>query len=58
MKACLNFLTFLVILAVVGFIALAIIGWIGESDSSTVEDTDQAGRATALPVAVRALEVF
>ena len=58
MKGCMNALTFLVILAVIGFLILAIIGWIGEGDSSTVEDSGQAGRTAPLPAVVRVVEVI
>ena len=58
MRGCLNALTFLVILAVVVFIVLALIGWIRDGGSSTDAASDQAGRAVGLPVAARVLEVF
>ena len=58
MKGCMNLLTFLVILAVVVFIVLAIVGWIRDGSSSADDATDQAGSAAGLPVAARVLEVF
>jgi ABC-type transporter Mla subunit MlaD len=58
MRGCLNLLTFLVILAVAVFIVLAVIGWIRDGGRSTDAASDQAGRASGLPVAARVLEVF
>ncbi|MBY8337479.1 hypothetical protein KYN89_10480 [Alteriqipengyuania sp. NZ-12B] len=51
-------MTFLVILAVAVFIVLALIGWIRDGGNSTDAASDQAGRATGLPAAVRVLEVY
>ena len=45
MRGCLNALTFLVILAVVGFIILAVIGWLREGGVETDNLGDQASRA-------------
>ncbi len=58
MKGCMNALTFVVILAVVVFIVLAVIGWVRDGDGSADRANDQAGRAVGLPVAARVLEVF
>jgi len=58
MRGCLNALTFLVILAAVVFIVLAVIGWVRDGGGSAEGTNDQAGRAVGLPVAARVLEVF
>ncbi|NCP18575.1 MAG: hypothetical protein GW855_05365 [Erythrobacter sp.] len=58
MRGCLNFLTFLVILAVAVFIVLAIIGWMRDGAGNAGDGIDQAVRLKGGAVAVELLELY
>lgn len=58
MKGCMNALTFLVILAVVGFIVLALIGWFQQRGDGDGDEVGQAAASFERPVVVKLTDLY